>query len=294
MHSTTINCRSRISEDDWNELADEFPKQTGNPSVPLYALPLKLIDAIDEESGLFTEDDLRFERALAHYAPGFYMRRRLYCPLLLSSYAPADGTQRAELAMIPQQVNERENREALVQRLRQARWTYQRIDQYLERMDKSTARMEVVSAAYVSWLVANPEFRRRLGRLEHTWGPTIANIGKWRAPWVEGLPYFGYFPIVPPALSSPGPLCPPENLRKCWEDFQSFYFDWSLETLSTWELPVPMRPSGIVPRGTTANASQTLALDAFCLGLCSVPEVSTFTISLPNNCWWRRITCAIG
>ena len=46
---------------DWDDLAREFPERITEAQASIYSLPSKLIDLIDTEVGIFTEDDREFE-----------------------------------------------------------------------------------------------------------------------------------------------------------------------------------------------------------------------------------------
>lgn len=84
-----------------------------------------------------------------------------------------------------------------------------------------------LSEAYRGWLFCNPCFGDELKRLQAKWGTDIASVGHF--PWIPQ----SFFPTD--ARNS-------GFAPKLLEEFTEFYMAWGIDTLLTWDWPLPMRP----------------------------------------------------
>jgi hypothetical protein len=86
--------------------------------------------------------------------------------------------------------------------------------------------MEARQAAYVGWLVANPEFVDEVIELRAVWGAEVTRLGRF--------PSFPNWPVFEHDLDD----CVPEGFLNVCMDF---YRRWGLMRLLTWDWPVPMQ-----------------------------------------------------
>jgi len=207
--------------DDWERFKQRHADNGLLRHDPLYSLPSELIDKIVEKiPGFFTPANLRFERDLAASAGFCFSRRLRYGRSVaddeLGDESPSQRTQRSDGEIKEIQRHELEKagrREGEISA--NEREHEQLLDMIQDR-----------KSSYVGWLVTNPTFQSELARLR----------GKWEAT-LNDMPRFPRLPVA--LIVDEVPTVFPEEIIV---DFSSFYFRWGLETLVTWDWPVPMEP----------------------------------------------------
>jgi hypothetical protein len=211
----------------WGALAR---RQRGHPLLdldPLYALPEALFNSlVASVPGLFRSEDVAFERDLARTASGgFFHHRPFDCLLLAGRTDP--GRQRLEA----------EIREGLSQELQDVGLHAVQAGRHLAAEDRQDEQVELRLAAYTGWLITRPQFRAERDALQLAHGGRVQQLGHFPA-----LPrsFFGERPEPPDAADLP-------LLRFCRR--------WGLETMLTWQLPLPLRPE---LAGFTTYDSSTL------------------------------------
>ena len=185
---------------------------------PLYALSEELIDSIKQHvPGFFNNEQERFERDLAGTASfGFFLRQPL---------GTNPGLQR-ELDE-RQQRTSREIHCLLAEELRRAGVDQQDIGEYFERGTDQRERVVSRQAAYVGWLILNQDYHREVRAFRERWQGTTHIASR--------------FPRLPiwlmPDHTEEDDL-PPGFRDECYR----FFVRWGLDTLLTWDWPVPMEP----------------------------------------------------
>ena len=103
----------------------------------------------------------------------------------------------------------------------------QEIDEYFQTSTAVRERVTARQRAYAGWLILNPGYRMEVDRLRARWGKVGRSVGR--------------FPRLPMAwLTDPGEEAsfPPEFLDECLR----FLSRWGLDTLATWDWPIPIKP----------------------------------------------------
>ncbi len=214
----------------WQAMTDEFPNDERLRGPAIYAIPAELIDAMKHEKiEALSSDDEAFERRLAQLSgAGLFLGRPFSYP----------GLAVAELGdfVDPKQVEEIYQRnEALDQQLDQLirddiaaqGGTDGDADSYREAIENRHESMHLRRLAYAAWLATDSVFRDDRDVLY--------------ARWSEKIDERGQFPSVPISLLYESPSKPPEDDRDFQASFLKFYLRWGIETMATWDLPVPMR-----------------------------------------------------
>lgn len=219
----------------WSELVERFPDQPALQDESIYALPLRLIDAIIAEvPGFFTENEAEFEHALARAAgDGFFLRRNFACPLLNPTADPSDMQVTDEQKLLLEEF-ERRHAESktqihgmIIDEMRGDGCSDAEIDQYFDSFRGDRAKLEPLRAGYAGWLATDRGFRAEVDEIREHWGARVGADGE--------------FPEFPQVLmfESPPPV-PPED-REFHSDFMLFYRRWGIEKLVTWDVALPMR-----------------------------------------------------
>lgn len=205
---------------EWDRFSRRHPKCPFLEQDPLYALSELLIDAIRHEiPRFFTDVQERFERDLTRTASfGFFLRRPFGAN---TDNGPASGTedrQRAASEMIDAM---------LAEELRAAGTDAVEIDEYFHGMENHRAKISDRQDAYAGWLALNTEYRREVWQFRTQWDHAVRAAGRLpRLPvWLLGDP-------------TGGSDLPSDFREAC----NQFFCRWGLETLLTWDWPVPMEP----------------------------------------------------
>ena len=218
------------TESAWQVLVSHYPGHPCLQDDAVYALPTGLIDAIQRVLPKFwTSEAEAFERELAASAThGFFLGRQIGFPSLDERVVPEDEpefnrsiTERAErvaqgiTALIVSELNERGRSE-------------QEKAEYFAKIDELKRKVAERQLGYAGWLATSPDFHRDRDQLRKRWAAKIREIG--------------YMPRFPRSLMGENPPAIPRDERDFYSDYMQFYRRWGLDTLATWDLPVPMRP----------------------------------------------------
>lgn len=205
---------------------------SGNPMLleeTIYSLPIELIDAIKMEiPDFFSKAEEAFERDLTRLSgSGFFLRRRIRHPFLPSLTTPEDVTRSAEFDRRQEQVDA-DLREMLTQELKRLGYPPDKTEQWFNDRVAHQQRVEGRQAGFLGWLVSNPAFGAARDRFRSAWGATIKTAGK--------------FPAVPESFFGENPPPLPRRERPFQSDYMQFFQHWSLHSMATWDLPIPIRP----------------------------------------------------
>ena len=211
------------SHPEWDAFAQ---RHAGSPFLehdPLYSLSEELIDSIVKFApGFFTAEQVKFERDLVRTATfGFFLRAPLgpahegaehECGPTLKERQETTAGQIDDMLVeeLWRTGADKEDREAF-------------FTQHAAQRERTVSRQ----AAYAGWLLLNAEYRAELRHLRDRWEGAVRDAGR--------------FPRLPMWLMpdpTEGAELPPGFRDECYR----FFSRWGLDTLLTWDWPVPMEP----------------------------------------------------
>jgi hypothetical protein len=210
--------------DDDRLARESLKKYGGHPALQndcAYAFPSDLIQAILQELPEFLSlKDEGFECALAKSCgSGFFLKQSLF---LISN------------AKIRQQ--QREMHSPIRRILAEELWARGRSDlqiqEYIEKQHEIDQKLQLRQRSFAGWLVTNPQFRRECRGFCKFFETRFREDGRFRP-----MPFS--FVGVPPIVS--------EENREYYDACMSFYKRWNLDTIVSWDLPVPMRADVVTP-----------------------------------------------
>lgn len=200
---------------------------SGHPALDeetVYVLPNGLAEIVaDHVPGLFTDDELAFEQDLSAtmVAAFFCGRGRLISPLIPKRHNDAGSSEPSTYPkVLPPEVWD-----AWYDWLSENGMNAMEIDRYLQMEDRIACQVNEARWGYAAWLVLNPRFRSERDGLHDQWSDEIL---------VEGR-----FPRFPVSLLG-GERSDQPDPQSCSGQFHGWYGRWSLETMATWEVPIPM------------------------------------------------------
>lgn len=217
------------------EFASAFKNHPALQCETIYALPNALIDAIKKEiPDFFLPDQEVFERELARLSDGgFFLQRPIAHPLLPGSeIAAAEASKWEELERRHDRTDQA-IREMLVGELETDGRSQSEIDQWFVETAEYRRRAVERQLGYLGWLVTEPVFRRSRDEFLAACGADVRRTGA--------------FPKVPVSIFGETPGATPEGERSFREDYMQFFRHWSLQSMATWELPIPLRPEMMGP-----------------------------------------------
>jgi hypothetical protein len=204
----------------WTRLVAQYPDHPSLNDEAIYSLPGKLLDAIVSSApGILTQADEQFERDLSAAAScGFFQQRRFQYPPLSShplTQTPADEIGRKARA------SAKNIEDMLVDDMRKRGVSDELIFQYFELVSQRNQRIDDWRWSYAGWVVTSSDFQRQLNEL-------------------RSLPPSRGQRNIPPRL--PFTFTGHNSMEDCDEKGHLFLRLWGLESLATWDLPVPMKP----------------------------------------------------
>jgi hypothetical protein len=233
-------------------MATEYPRDARLAPIAVYALPFELVDAIEQCCrGVFTADELQFERRLASLSGGgFFAQQPLIYPGLELAQ-PENDDIRLRKANIERQ--QRENGlkidQLAVEMIVKDGGKAAHYAEYQQALESSRQAIHQRRVAYAAWLATERTFRAERDALRTRWATDIAARRR--------------FPSVPISLLCESPQRPPAAESDLVAEFRHFYLRWGLETLATWELPVPMQTQALTPNFYHSPAVGSAGLTLF-------------------------------
>jgi hypothetical protein len=208
-------------------------RHKGNPSLqldPLYALPPRLIDVIAGKAegpraeragvapGLWSKEEVAFERDLALTAGGGFCFRQPFHCLLLSPPADLRAAQadREVQTMLAENLEDEGTHPARAKAILAADASYQEM-------------AALRAAGYAGWLVANWQFREERDALRERWGEHVQQERR--------------FPALRLSFLGGRVVLGEQQGGEAYAHIAHFYRRWGLETFLTWDLPLPLRPA---------------------------------------------------
>lgn len=227
--------KSPSSHPAWEDLCRQF---TGHPALAnetIYALPKQLINAIKKHAPkLLSKEDLKFEHTLTELGGmGFFLKRPFSYPLLPQSHFPLAAQRQVPLTKKQQKVDDafkhsiESIREMRMEVMRDQGCSELTIKQYLEKIEWYQLRAEERQRGYAGWLITNSLFQISRMTFLSEWDEEIKNQNQMPS-----------FPMVMMVQQLPQV---PEDQREFYSGYMTLFRKWSLETLSTWHLPLPMQ-----------------------------------------------------
>lgn len=219
----------------YTRLVEAYPEHPALQQETIYAIPEPLIDAILREvRDFFPPGDEAFERELARLVgAGFFLGRPInYPPLSGVSANPAAAGKLQEWEERHDRSDAR-IREMLTDEMRQDGASDKQIEDYWKDEVEALKRIEARRWGYAGWLATDPGFHRAR-RL-------------FKDMWLKRIEALGGFPDFPMSYFGERPSSPQEGDRPFYDDCIGFYRSWSLHSLATWDLPIPMRPDTFQP-----------------------------------------------
>jgi hypothetical protein len=205
---------------EWDQFSRRHPGSPFLEQDPLYALSEALISAIRHEiPRFFTDVEEQFERDLARTTSfGFFLRRPFGANTDNGPASGAEDRQRAASEKIDAM---------LAEELRAGGADTVEIDDYFHATENHRAKISDRQDAYAGWLALNPEYRREVRQFRQRWDHAVLAVGRLpRLPvWLLG--------------DNTGGSDLPSGFR---ESCNEFFCRWGLETLLTWDWPVPLEP----------------------------------------------------
>lgn len=222
----------------FDALCAAYPGHTALTADEIYSLPMELIAAIQQEAPkLFSPTDLKFERHLARLADhGFFLRRPFGVPAFLRRELLAKAHSTAQQSQMPadaedlahrSESSQSEIRTMISELMNSDGRKAEEIDQYFQRPAEFESYVRTRLLGYAGWLVTNATFRRERDEFCTTWESKIRQDGD--------------LPTVPISLMGESHPIRGKKERRFFSEYMTFYKRWGLESLETWELPVPMK-----------------------------------------------------
>ena len=186
----------------------------------LYALNEELIGSIVQNvPGFFSDDEVRFERDLCRTVSLGFCARRPHGLQPKRKVKDAEVRRHKRRSIAIDSI--------LKQELQRAGADLKEIGTFFQANIDVRKRVAERQDAYAGWLILNPEYRTEVDQLRTRWGKVARTVGR--------------FPRLPMAwLTDPSEEAsfPRQFLGKCMQ----FLSRWGLDTLATWDWPIPMEP----------------------------------------------------
>ena len=207
----------------WEQFSNKYSAHPALRQDTIYALPIRLIDAINNESQkkkrrFFSAEDEQFETELVETAGGGFFLERPFGYLSLSNAPMTDSE-----SELDEQVRESANRlrEMYAEMLRERGLSALQIETTLREDSQTDRKIMERREAFAGWLVTSAEFRQMRDAFCKQWKRRVKTLGD--------------FPAFPQSLLGESPTVP-RRQREFYTSYVQFYQTWDLERLHTWEL----------------------------------------------------------
>jgi hypothetical protein len=217
---------------DWLKAAESFfAKYTGHPALEqdsIYALPSTLIDPICKYVDLFTPEEEGFERRLSDISGlGYFLKCPVGCSLPFGCESPRVNETWQNI-----QNRQIKSNKAIIELLTEVMLkqgvSSDEIEAYFKDEREWELKFEDIRMGFSGWLATEPAFRQEVAKL--------------RAKWEDRIRINKRLPMISISINGELGWPVPMTDRDMHADFMVFYWRWGLETLATWDLPVPVLP----------------------------------------------------
>ena len=217
----------------WSKMVEAHPGHPTLQSDTIYALPTDMIGAIRSwMPGFFSDEELQFELDLALLAGGGFFYKRPFSQY--DPIAPANAEsdlnskdQEKRLANVEAKIGK-----MLTDEFRKDGRDKTEIVGHFDDEQEFNAHFDSRRWGFAGWLATHGPFRAGCQELKSRWSSRVRERGFPRIP----LSFFG---------EKPEPV--PRHDQECYSDFLMFFKRWGVETLITWELPLPMSAALATP-----------------------------------------------
>ncbi len=212
---------------EWTKLSQRFPQRCVLTEDTIYALPMRLIDALEKwVPELLSKEDLQFEKALTKTGGmGFFLKEPFRYRLLPQDHFPLTKEQKEGFKEHDKM--DEKIRKIRADVMRNQGCSNMNIKRYFKKIKQYQLRAEQRQRGYAGWLISNPDFQ--ISRIEF-----LQN-------WSDEIKKQNEMPNFPMVLMVQELDQIPEDQREFYSAYMSLFRKWSLETLSTWLLPLPMQ-----------------------------------------------------
>ncbi len=228
----------------WLALEKSFPGDSPLNATAEYALPKKLIRAIDKLR-LLSKDEIKFENGFRSQGrTGFWHGGSFACEIMDTDDRLREECQSSDLDRRQHDVD-RKIQELLEDEYQRVGEDRVEIRMHVKNKNQTAEFTLRLRQGYVGWLVTCPQFRREAAVLEKYWSDNIrppsqlpilidlANGSALEALWGREK------------LTTKSPRRSPrsEIARTVAAKADKFLQRWGLERLCTWDLPIPAAPA---------------------------------------------------
>jgi hypothetical protein len=213
----------------WERFCARHDDHPALQSHTLYAIPERLLDAIEQESPDFlTAREKRFERDLARFGGvGFHCGRPIRFALLPELQPRAldadDRKWQRRLDATNREIDQRQYEQMVLLGRTDAQ-----VQQHRRQSEQFRSRIIERQRGYVGWLLTNPDFRAERDAFFARWKNALRRASK-----NDGEPI---------SLGQRPDRMPRKRTREFWADAVRFLWKWGLQAMPTPELPLPMDP----------------------------------------------------
>lgn len=229
---------------DWLALEKSFPGDSQLNATVEYAVPKKLIRAI-ENLKLLSKDEIKFENELrSRGRSGFWHGGSFACEILDSDKQLREECQSSDLDRrhhdVDQQIQELLDGESL-----RAGEDRDEIRNHAKNADQTAELALRLRRGFVGWLVTCPQFRREAAALEKLWSENIRPLSQLPilTDLANGSALEALWGREKPTTKSPRRSQSSAIARTVAAQADMFLQRWGLERLCTWDLPVPAAPA---------------------------------------------------
>lgn len=233
-----------------------FVKKRGLSPIPdidpLFALPTKLIQAIEKHAkGFWSKEELRFEEDLVYCSGGMFIGHRRERNLSYRQFVLEDDFDDIPLSPfelrgnVSKQEYNRRTRTFNKDTLNRGKYKDGQIEGILSDIDSLEAKVQKSQIAYAGWLIVNEEFLAELNCLKEKAPSSVGQYGRF--PVMSGG--FGRSLHEELGKRKPGYWAPTsDSERKYDEHCQYFLERWCLRSLINWDIPAPVLGSDSLGR----------------------------------------------
>lgn len=229
---------------DWLALEKSFPGDSPLNATVEYALPKKLLRAI-EQLKLLSKDEIKFENELrSRGRSGFWHRSSFACEILDTDERLREECQSSDLDRRQHDVDRK------IQELLEGEYlrTGEDRDEIRKHANKAVQIAELtlrLRQGFVGWLVTCPQFRREMAALEKRWSDNIRPLGQLPilTDLANGSALDALWGREKPTTKSPRRSPRSAIAQAVAAKADRLLQRWGLERLCTWELPIPAAPA---------------------------------------------------
>jgi hypothetical protein len=215
---------------EWVSFAARHTNHRFLAAEAIYSLEARVIDAIQEEiPGFFSRDDEQFERDLVETAGlGFFLKQPM-------GHSVGGEHPEAEVQVDDrQQASAREINRLYAEELRDGGADAQEIQDHSRRADERNLLVTLRHEAFAGWLALNRRFQNEVKCFRDYWGANIQSAGR--------------FPILIVLWPGSGGGFSSKLPQKFCQACFAFFTRWGLNTMASWDWPIPLDPVVGSPR----------------------------------------------